>query len=92
MRCARCKAVIADKAIVCYRCGAPTAVPAAPERRPPAGRSPWSLAAVSLGLAAASAWGAWNLESGSPGQMAAMALAAVWLVAAGFFLVRRRRG
>jgi hypothetical protein len=32
MKCARCQAEIADKAIVCYRCGTPTAIPAAPER------------------------------------------------------------
>lgn len=30
MRCKRCGTDIADKAIVCYRCGAPTADPAAP--------------------------------------------------------------
>jgi hypothetical protein len=27
MICTECKATIADKAIVCYRCGAPTALP-----------------------------------------------------------------
>jgi len=35
MQCAHCGTEIADKAIVCYRCGAPTAEPAAP---PPAAR------------------------------------------------------
>jgi hypothetical protein len=29
MICSNCQATIADKAIVCYRCGAPTAIPAA---------------------------------------------------------------
>lgn len=29
MICSHCQATIADKAIVCYRCGAPTAIPAA---------------------------------------------------------------
>jgi hypothetical protein len=39
VKCASCSAEIADKAIVCYRCGAPTAAPA-PVRRAaaPAGR------------------------------------------------------
>lgn len=37
MKCATCSAEIADKAIVCYRCGTPTAVPQAPVR-PPARR------------------------------------------------------
>jgi hypothetical protein len=32
MKCTRCQAEIADKAIVCYRCGTPTAIPAPPER------------------------------------------------------------
>jgi hypothetical protein len=30
MTCGSCGVKIADKAIVCYRCGAPTAIPAAP--------------------------------------------------------------
>ena len=34
MKCATCSAEIADKAIVCYRCGTPTAVPQAPVRPP----------------------------------------------------------
>jgi hypothetical protein len=55
MTCTSCGATIADKAIVCYRCGAPTAAPA---RRPaPAagrrGRGPATLgsaiAAMALG-------------------------------------------
>lgn len=32
MTCQSCGATIADKAIVCYRCGTPTAIPAAPAR------------------------------------------------------------
>ena len=34
MKCSTCSAEIADKAIVCYRCGTPTAVPQAPVRTP----------------------------------------------------------
>lgn len=37
MTCQSCGRQIADNAIVCYRCGAPTAVPAAD--RPPAARA-----------------------------------------------------
>jgi len=43
MTCGSCGATIADKAIVCYRCGAPTTAPApatikSPVRRSPAGQ------------------------------------------------------
>jgi len=40
MTCRSCGATIADKAIVCYRCGTPTADPATltPRRPPPPGR------------------------------------------------------
>jgi hypothetical protein len=38
MICSSCGATIADKAIVCYRCGTPTALPAAKSTRPAARR------------------------------------------------------
>ncbi len=38
MTCGTCGATIADKAIVCYRCGAPTAAPVVPAARPAAAR------------------------------------------------------
>jgi hypothetical protein len=38
MTCGTCGATIADKAIVCYRCGAPTAAPVSHAARPPAPR------------------------------------------------------
>ncbi len=47
MQCATCGATIAEKAIVCYRCGAPTALPVqTPKPKPPASRAPWVIAAV----------------------------------------------
>ena len=55
MTCRSCGAVIAEKAIVCYRCGAPTAAESPPVR-PAASRAPvlWVLlvvaAAIALGL------------------------------------------
>ena len=57
MTCGVCGATIADKAIVCYRCGAPTEAPVRPEAapRPPTRprRSPLGgLVVLVLGLAA----------------------------------------
>jgi len=40
MTCRSCGATIADKAIVCYRCGTPTAAPA-PTSAPVRGRPRW---------------------------------------------------
>jgi hypothetical protein len=59
MQCVNCGATIAEKAIVCYRCGAPTALPAqTPKARPPASRVPWTIAVVVV-LAALVALGIW---------------------------------
>jgi hypothetical protein len=43
MTCRSCWATIADKAIVCYRCGTPTAGPPAPARPVTRARAPWAL-------------------------------------------------
>jgi hypothetical protein len=50
--CRACGAEIADKAIVCYRCGTPTAisVPATPAA--PASSRPWLLVIVAILMAA----------------------------------------
>jgi len=41
MKCSSCGAEIADKAIVCYRCGTPTAMPTPAARPAPPRRSVW---------------------------------------------------
>ena len=54
MECRSCGTTIADKAIICFRCGAPTTVPAAPRRagaERPSGPGVWVL--VVSGLLAA---------------------------------------
>jgi hypothetical protein len=51
MTCGTCGATIADKAIVCYRCGAPTAAPASPAASGPsrpAARRPSPVGALVL--------------------------------------------
>ena len=51
MTCRKCGLEIADKAIVCYRCGTPTDVPAAPARPATRARAPWALPVALLVLA-----------------------------------------
>jgi hypothetical protein len=53
MICTECHATIADKAIVCYRCGAPTTIPGAEKRPAPSRRSAGPLGAIVLLLLAA---------------------------------------
>jgi hypothetical protein len=55
MICKHCGTEIADRALICYRCGTPTSVPERPAARPqrrPAGRLTIALALVALVLAA----------------------------------------
>jgi hypothetical protein len=56
MTCRSCGATIADKAIVCYRCGTPTAGPPAPARPATRARAPWAflVAVLFCALTAAS--------------------------------------
>ncbi|MBM3781621.1 MAG: hypothetical protein FJW29_08105 [Acidobacteria bacterium] len=66
MTCQTCGTEIADKALICYRCGTATAAPRVP---PPASRRasggfPWRIAALALLLLAAAAlW--WWLQRGA---------------------------
>jgi hypothetical protein len=46
MICRNCGTTIADKAIVCFRCGTPTDIPAPVRKRAPVSRSPWWLRLV----------------------------------------------
>ena len=48
MQCTNCGVTIADKAIVCYRCGAPTAVPPPPARPEARGRRSWAPIAIAV--------------------------------------------
>jgi predicted MFS family arabinose efflux permease len=90
MICRSCGATIAEKAIICYRCGAPTAAePVRPARL--ARRRPITLTVVllvaSLLLAALAA----SLPAESTGRWMSGAAAAVLVVAAlGVWLLRGR--
>lgn len=79
MVCGNCGATIAAKAIVCYRCGAPTAVPVPPPERRPVVVRPWLLIVVLLAIAAVLGWLA---SSEPPGSIRQILLAAVGLASA----------
>lgn len=94
MTCRHCGATIADKAIVCYRCGTATADPASlrPVRpdMPRGGLNPWLLVLlVVVGL-----FGWWVLLTPAPDVLARWGIPAVvvsLLLALRVHLARRRR-
>ena len=92
MVCSGCGATIADKAIVCYRCGTPTAVPAAPRRTTgtPARRG-LTLSVFLAVLALALEWGAAVAPHGSPVHFALAGSGVVALVVALVTFYRSRR-
>ena len=56
MVCGTCGATIADKAIVCYRCGTATAIPTPPPKPVPPVTRPWLLIAILIVIAAVLGW------------------------------------
>lgn len=56
MTCRSCGATIADKAIVCYKCGAPTAEAPSPVRRTSPGKRFPLLLAVAVVMTGLAAW------------------------------------
>jgi MYXO-CTERM domain-containing protein len=92
MKCRSCGTEIAEKAIVCFRCGTPTDVPAAPTRPRAQPARPMSVGLWILLVIAA--LGVWllppALTEGASAQYAGWA--ALLLAAAGAaWLLRRRR-
>jgi hypothetical protein len=89
MVCGTCGATIADKAIVCYRCGAATAAPAA--GRPAARRAgpPWIVVVLLVIVAAVMGWLAAGAEPGSEARIA-LAVGAGLFAAGGVYVAWRR--
>jgi hypothetical protein len=85
--CRSCGAEIAANAIVCYRCGAPTAEPVSRPGRP-AGRRWWPTAALAV-AAAAAVWVAVAAPGGGVARWMAAGVAA--LCAGAALAVARRR-
>lgn len=90
MTCGTCGATIADKAIVCYRCGAPTAIPVAPQR--PARQGGGVAWLVVLVLAVLLAVVAAMLPEGSTERYAVGAAAGITAVFGVVQRLRRGRG
>jgi hypothetical protein len=92
MVCGGCGATIADKAIVCYRCGTPTAGPAVRNRASgaPTRRSP-ALSIVLALIALALVWGAATAPHGAPVHYALAGAGLVALVLAVVTFFRSRR-
>ena len=92
MICRSCGAEIADKAIVCYRCGTPTADPVrtTPARKPET-KANWLWVVVMIVIVGLGAWLIPKTTPGSPQRIAAWVV--TWLVIFGAvtWLQRRRR-
>ena len=70
MVCGTCNATIAEKAIVCYRCGTATAIPTPPPRPVPPVERPWLMIALLLVIAAVLGWFASAEPAGTMRQIA----------------------
>ena len=86
MKCRACQAEIAAKAIVCYRCGTPTAdLPEVPRTAPARKGAPWWIALVIIAIIAVAAYAVPMTAPGTPeryGAWAAVVIAtfvSVWL-------------
>lgn len=93
MKCRSCQAEIAEKAIVCYRCGTPTAIPApaGPVRgRQPASRSPVWMLVLLLAVVGAGVWLVPQTEPGTSARWAAWGGLVVAAVVVILFWRRRR--
>jgi hypothetical protein len=95
MKCRSCGTAIADRAIVCFRCGAPTDMPAPPPRRrapaPRRRRAAAPLAAVIVvAIIALAVWLLPRTPAGSPARWAGWAAVVVTTAAAVWWVSRRR--
>jgi LPXTG-motif cell wall-anchored protein len=91
MICRSCGHQIAANAIVCYKCGTPTEIPApvAKPRPAPSRRAWWSAASIGAGLVGLELWALPNTDAGTPARWAVWAALVLTAVAAAAWLRRR---
>jgi hypothetical protein len=90
MTCRNCGAEIADKALICYRCGEATTAPRIQPPPPPKERGPLPVIVAMLAIIALAAFGLPLLEPGTP-RLAGWAAVVVTTVVAVWTLRPRRR-
>jgi hypothetical protein len=83
MTCRNCGTEIADKALICYRCGEATTAPRIAPPAAPHERGPVALIVAILLVMAAAVWGLPQLDEGTPrlvgwATLAAATAASVW--------------
>ena len=83
MKCTNCGTEIADKALICYRCGEATSKPRIQPPAPPSERGPIPLVLALCVIVAAAVFAIPVLEPGTPqlagwGTLALLAVISVW--------------
>jgi hypothetical protein len=91
MVCGNCGATIAEKAIVCYRCGTATAIPTPTPKAPPPVVRPWILIALLTLVAIVLGWLASSEPAGSVRQLVLAAIGLVALLWSGHLVWHGRR-
>ncbi len=91
MLCRTCGTEIAERALVCYRCGAPTATPRPKVRARRRGAFPWGAAAAIFALVAAGVLLGPRIPGGAPRWLVTAGLAIVVLAIARAAIRRRAR-
>jgi hypothetical protein len=81
MKCTNCGTEIADKALICYRCGEATTAPRIQPPPPPSHRGPLPVVIAMLVLIAAAVVGLPYLEPGVPRMAGWVALVVAVMVA-----------
>jgi hypothetical protein len=91
MVCGSCGATIAEKAIVCYRCGTATAIPAPPPKPVQPSARPWPMIVLLVVVAVVLGWLASTEPAGSVRQIVYAVIGVVALAASGAIAWRSGR-